>query len=151
MKRMTILAATLALLAWTEGHARAQLAREGPFKMRCGDALVKSLGLSDSQAAALAAQRAQTDSALAAIHSQEKTIHESIHTALSSANPDRCAIGDLMIQGAALHGQVETTLSSAEAAFLASLLPDQKAKYDALLAAHPGCNAFDLPMHPPGF
>jgi len=151
MKRMTMLAAALALLAWTEGHARAQIPREGPFKVHCSDALVQSLGLSDGQTGALAVLRAQTESAVSTIRAQEKTLHESIHTAVSSASPDQCAIGGLMIQGSALHQQIETMLANAESTFVASLTSDQKAKYDAFLSAHPECKVFGLPMHPPGF
>ena len=83
------------------------------------------------------------------MHDQEKTIHESIHTQLSSANPDRGAIGDLVIQGFALQKQVDATLASAEATFVASLTADQKSKYDAFVAAHPGCKVFSGPMHGP--
>ena len=150
MKRMAILAAILALLVWTEGHARAQT-HGGPFKMRCGEALVQSLGLTDAQKTALTGLRTQTEATLSSVHAQEKTIHEGIHTAISGGSPDHCAIGDLVIQGAALHKQVETALSNAEATFVASLTSDQKSKYDAFVAAHPDCRVFDLPMHPPGF
>jgi Spy/CpxP family protein refolding chaperone len=150
MKRMMILAAAVALLMWWEGAARAQ-GHGGPFKAPCGDSLVQSLGLTDAQSSSLAALKTQTHTSLAAVHDQEKAIHESLHTQVTSASPDRGAIGDLVIQGFALHKQVDATLTGAEATFVGSLTADQKSKYDAFVAAHPGCKVFSGPMHPPGF
>jgi len=151
MKQTWILGVALAVFL---GAASAAAQHAGPAdrtpggRGNCTEALVAALGLTSDQQTALDTLRTQTGDAISAIVTQERALHDQIETALSAASPDRCAIGDLVISGYKLRQQIAAIVTSAEAAFVASLTSDQKTKYTAFLAANPGCSA--IPSHPAG-
>ena len=106
----------------------------------CGDQLISAVGLTDTQKTALQALRQQTHASIQPIFEQIRSLHQQLETAFSGgATPDRCALGDLLIQGHSLHAQIETLIKNAEAGFVATLSADQQAKYTAFVSAHSGC------------
>ena len=115
----------------------------------CGDQLVIAVGLTDAQKTALQAARQQAHTSLQAVGEQARSLHQQIEASFSGgATPDRCALGDLLIQGHAFITQMQTIIKNTEAAFLATLSPDEQAKYTAFVTAHPGCTFIAGGHHP---
>ena len=115
----------------------------------CGDQLATAVGLTDAQKTALQAARQQAHTSLETVGQQARSLHQQIEASFSGgATPDRCALGDLVIQGHALHAQMETIIKNAEASFVATLSSDQQAKYSAFIAAHPNCTFIAGGHHP---
>lgn len=108
---------------------------------RCGDRLVRALGLTREQQAALDALNTETTETTRPLLDQIRAIYDLIQAATSASNKEACAIGALVLQSQGLDAQVGTIRDDAEAKFVASLTADQKATYDSFVAANPGCTA----------
>jgi Spy/CpxP family protein refolding chaperone len=116
---------------------------------RCGDQLSTSLALGADQQSALDALRQQTADAIQPIADSLHALHQQIDDAVAAASPDRCAVGDLTIQAGGLRSQIDAARKAAEAAFVASLSTDQKAKYDTFVGINPECTAIGGGFGPP--
>jgi LTXXQ motif family protein len=108
----------------------------------CAQDLIQAVGLTAAQQSTLEVLRQQTADAIKPIFDQIPAFHQQIDTALVSASPDPCAIGNLEIQAYGLRAQIQTIQKNAEATFVASLTADQQTKYAAFIAANPECAAF---------
>lgn len=106
--------------------------------------LMEALALTPEQRAALETLRQQTRTSTLPVAEQFHELHETMEQNLKSASPDRCAIGDLVIQAHGLHDQIEASLKASAESFIAGLTAQQRASYDAFIQANPECSAAAL-------
>jgi Spy/CpxP family protein refolding chaperone len=135
MKRIVI-AVVAILLAMAAVQIAVAQPHPGANEMRQHiTAAEQYLGLSD-------AQKASWDAAVSDVESQNETVMAKAHTAqkqlneaLKAASPDACAVGNLAIQTHAAMDQLKNAHDSLIAKLGSYLTPDQKAKFDAYVAA----------------
>ncbi|HTR02459.1 MAG TPA: Spy/CpxP family protein refolding chaperone [Thermoanaerobaculia bacterium] len=115
----------------------------------CSDQLVSYVGLTADQQTALTALRQQTADTIQPLAEQAGSLGQQIDLAIAAGNADPCAIGGLAVQIAGIRSQIDAARKAAEAAFVASLTSDQKARYDTFLGINPGCSAVGGGFGPP--
>jgi Spy/CpxP family protein refolding chaperone len=99
------------------------------------DRLADLLQLTADQKAAWASARKDFETATQPLREKEQATHEQLETALDAASPDPTAIGNLMLSIKAIHDQIRTAHEALDQKLASVLTPDQKAKFDAFLAA----------------
>ncbi|HEX9985746.1 MAG TPA: Spy/CpxP family protein refolding chaperone [Thermoanaerobaculia bacterium] len=97
------------------------------------NAVADYLGLTAAQRTAWQTVQSELRASTQALREQQHTLAEQLHTALEGS--DATAIGNLVLQLKALHGQLDAARDAAEAKFSATLTPEQQTKFAALLAA----------------
>jgi Spy/CpxP family protein refolding chaperone len=134
MKRVIIALVTI-LLAMTAIHAVAQ-PHPGASEMRLHiTAAEQYLGLTDAQKASWEAAVSDVESQNATVMAKAHTAQTQLNEALSAASPDACAVGNLAIQAHAAMDQLKSAHETLVTKLGSYLTPDQKAKFDAYVAA----------------
>ena len=135
MKRILIVPVAILLATAAAHHAVAQPHPGGVEMRQHLTAAEQYLGLSDAQKAsweaALSDIESQNGAAMAKAHTAQKQLNE----ALSAASPDACNVGSLAIQAHAAMDQLKNAHESLITKLGSYLTPDQKAKFDAYVAA----------------
>jgi hypothetical protein len=148
-KLAILVGAAMALAHLAHGQPVERHMFAGPPGGGCGDQLVQAVGLTETQKTALQGARQQAHTSLQAVGEQARSLHQQIEASFSGgATPDRCALGDLLIQGHGYLAQMQTIIHNAESGFVSSLSPDQQSRYAAFVAAHPGCTFIAGGHHP---
>ena len=134
MKRI-IIAAVVILLATMAVHVVAQ-PHPGAAEMRQHiTAAEQYLGLTDAQKASWEAAVSDVESQQATNMAKARTAQKALNEALSAASPDACTVGNLAIQAHAAMDQLKSAHESLITKLGSYLTPDQKAKFDAYVAA----------------
>jgi Spy/CpxP family protein refolding chaperone len=137
MKKTLGITMAAAVLAAGVGWASAQPQVGGQGKGR-GQRMADTLGLSEEQKATWASLHEQHKTEMAPLREEGRGLRNSLRSAIGAANPDPTAVGN----AALAMKEYRNKMRAAEEAFhthLASTLNDeQKAKFDALKAAHHG-------------
>ncbi|HEX7190509.1 MAG TPA: Spy/CpxP family protein refolding chaperone [Thermoanaerobaculia bacterium] len=137
MKRIIIAAVAILLAVAAVQLAIAQPHPGGPAaEMRAHvAAAAQYLNLSDAQKASWDAALNDVESQNAGAIEKSRSIQRQLNDALASSSPDACAIGNLAIQAHASMDQMKNTHQALLAKLSSYLTPDQKAKFDAYVAA----------------
>lgn len=135
MKRVLI-AAVAILLATAAVHVAIAQPHPGAAEMRQHiTAAEQYLGLSDAQKASWEAAVSNVESQNATAMAQAHTAQKALNEALNAASPDACTVGNLAIQAHAAMDQLKSAHESLIAKLGSYLTPEQKAKFDAYVAA----------------
>jgi Spy/CpxP family protein refolding chaperone len=128
---VAILLATAAIHVVAQPHPGA-----GAAEMRQHiTAAEQYLGLSDAQKASWEAAVSDVESQNAATMAKAHTAQKQLNEALSAASPDACNVGNLAIQAHAAMDQLKSAHESLIGKLASYLTADQKAKFDAYVAA----------------
>jgi Spy/CpxP family protein refolding chaperone len=144
MKRTFVISLALLLIvgtvAFAQGRAPHQGGPGGPggaprIPGIGGDAngVAEYLGLTAEQQASWETIQSELRTSVQAQHEQQRTLAEQLATALEGT--DATAIGTLMLQIKGIQTQLDAAKDAAEAKFAATLTAEQKAKFEALMAA----------------
>jgi Spy/CpxP family protein refolding chaperone len=135
MKRVVI-AVFAILLAMTAVQIAIAQPHPGANEMREHiTAAEQYLGLSDAQKASWDAAVSDVESQNIAVMAKAHTAQKQLNEALSAASPDACTVGNLAIQAHAAMDQMRSAHETLIAKLGSYLTPDQKAKFDAYVAA----------------
>ncbi|HEY2324497.1 MAG TPA: periplasmic heavy metal sensor [Thermoanaerobaculia bacterium] len=135
MKRAIIVSIALLLATAAAHHAVAQ-PHPGAAEMRQHiTAAEQYLNLSDAQKASWEAALSDLESTTMAVMAKARTSQKQLNEALSAASPDACTVGNLAIQAHAAMDQMKAAHESLITKLGSYLTPDQKAKFDAYVAA----------------
>ena len=135
MKRAIIVSIALLLATAAAHHAVAQ-PHPGAAEMRQHiTAAEQYLNLSDAQKASWEAALSDLESTTMTVMAKARTAQKQLNEALSAASPDACAVGNLAIQAHAAMDQMKAAHESLITKLGSYLTPDQKAKFDAYVAA----------------
>ena len=135
MKKVVI--ATLVIVALAAAHHVKAQPHPGPFgEMRAHITAAESyLNLTDAQKASWEAALSDVESQNATTMAKARTAQKQLNEALSAASPDACAVGNLAIQAHAAMDQLKSAHETLVNKLGSYLTPDQKAKFDAYVAA----------------
>jgi len=135
MKRVLVVTVAILLATAAVHHAIAQ-PHAGATEMRQHiTAAEQYLNLSDAQKASWEAALSDVESQNATTMAKAHTAQKQLNEALSAASPDACAIGNLAIQAHAAMDQLKAAHETLVTKLGSYLTPDQKAKFDAYVAA----------------
>lgn len=138
MKRILIVTVAILLAAAAAHHAAAQEPRMGGPNAEMRQHITAAeqyLNLSDAQKASWEAALSDVESQNTATMAKARTAQRALNEALSAASPDACTVGSLAIQAHAAMDQLKATHDTLVAKLASYLTPDQKAKFDAYVAA----------------
>lgn len=134
MRTTTLAVIGAAGLALGAGVVAAQPGPGGPGRRGAGgpERIARVLGLTEEQQAQVRklteAQRPKQE----ALRAQAEANRRALQEALSSANPDPTAVGELTIDGHRLRGEGRKLREAHEQALRQLLTPEQRTKFDAL-------------------
>jgi|GEM_PF-3687861 Spy/CpxP family protein refolding chaperone len=135
MKRVIVVTVAI-LLATAAVHLAIAQPHPGGAEMRQHiTAAEQYLNLTDAQKASWEAALSDVESQNATTMAKARTAQKQLNEALSAASPDACAIGNLAIQAHAAMDQLKTAHETLVNKLGSYLTPDQKAKFDAYVAA----------------
>ena len=137
MKRAIIVSVLILLATAAAHHAVAQPAvhpRSNEMREHI-TAAEQYLGLSDAQKASWESALSDVESQNTAVMAKARTAQKQLNEALSAASPDACNVGSLAIQAHAAMDQLKAAHESLITKLGSYLTPDQKAKFDAYVAA----------------
>lgn len=106
------------------------------------------LGLSADQKAAWEAAFNDFLSKQQSLMTADRDAHNALREALESSSPDPCTVGNLAIRAHAGMAQMKAAHDALHAKLASSLTADQKAKFDAYVAAAMAGHDGPPPMHP---
>lgn len=135
MKRVLVVTVAILLATAAVHHATAQpLPRHNEMREHI-TAAEQYLNLSDAQKASWEAALSDVESQNAATMAKAHTAQKQLNEALSAASPDACTVGNLAIQAHAAMDALKAAHETLVAKLASYLTPDQKAKFDAYVAA----------------
>jgi Spy/CpxP family protein refolding chaperone len=135
MKRILVVTVAI-LLATAAVHLAVAQPHPGGAEMRQHiTAAEQYLNLSDAQKASWEAALSDVESQNAAAMTKAHTAQKQLNEALSAASPDACSVGNLAIEAHAAMDQLKGTHETLLTKLASYLTPDQKAKFDAYVAA----------------
>jgi Spy/CpxP family protein refolding chaperone len=110
---------------------------EGPghFQDRRNERLARVLELTDEQIAQWEAAQLAHREATEPLRDQIQANQEALHTLLEDPAADATAVGETMLNGRSLRGEVEAAREALEAQLEALLTPAQLDRYEAIRAA----------------
>lgn len=134
MKRAHLVVAALAALLLVPALAEAgRGGRPSPEEiLRSPRLLARYLNLTETQQTQAQPLYDTLNTALRAIHEQEKQVREQLATELAKPSPDACVAGGYLVQIKGFADQAAAAVSTFDTAFAAILTPEQLAKYNAL-------------------
>ena len=130
MKRILVFT-TITLIVTASVFAGEGLIRE----REGGEELGRYLQLSATQRSAWDSAKTEFESNTEALFQKRHALMEQVETALKSKSSDACGVGGNMIAAQAIADQIRAAREALTQKQLSVLTPEQKAKYDALVAA----------------
>jgi hypothetical protein len=128
-----VLAAVLATMLLIPALAAARDRRATPAEiLRSPKLLAKYLQLTADQIVKEEALFTTLKGKLEAINQQQKVVREQLQAELAKPSPDKCTVGDLVLQAEGFHDQIAAALEEFDTAFEAILTAEQLVKYEAL-------------------
>ena len=135
MKRAIIVSIAILLATAAVHHAVAQPHPGGAEMRQHITAAEQYLNLTDAQKASWEAALSDVESQNAATMAKAHTAQKALNEALSAASPDACNVGSLAIQAHAAMDQLKAAHEGLVNKLASYLTPEQKAKFDAYVAA----------------
>ena len=135
MKRVLVVTVAILLATAAAHHAVAQPHPGGAEMRQHITAAEQYLNLTDAQKASWEAALSDVESQNTAVMAKARTAQKQLNEALSAASPDACTVGSLAIQAHAAMDQLKAAHETLVGKLASYLTPDQKAKFDAYVAA----------------
>jgi Spy/CpxP family protein refolding chaperone len=137
-KTLAVLGAALTLVLGAGALSAQPAPAEGPAgsKPRMGPAegMARFLGLSEPQKEQVRKLTSERRAEHEALREKLEKNRAELQEALSGANPDPAAVGELAIEGHRLHEQGRALREAQDKAIRALLTPEQQVKFDAMKA-----------------
>jgi Spy/CpxP family protein refolding chaperone len=133
-KRWIPIVAVVTLLCAAIASAQPMMGA-APQRPRRGAALAEYLQPTPEQATAWKQLRSDTAAAMKPLAQNAQDLRKQLDVAMSATSPDPAAIGKLTLALRSAREQLRSAHDASEAKFVATLTPEQKAKFDAFKAA----------------
>lgn len=133
-KRWILIVAVVTLLCAAMASAQPIMGRT-PQRAGRGAVLAEYLQPTPEQITAWKQLRSETAAAIKPLVQSAQDLRKQLGVAMSATSPDQAAIGKLTLALRSARDDVRSARSTSKAKFVATLTPDQKAKFDALEAA----------------